>query len=92
MSNMAVMAKGNMKTLVMAGVGGLAGTALTKYLKNNIKVEFLTKNPWIYDAVVLVLALFLMNTSKMKDVGLGLGVASASNILASVFDMVAAAT
>jgi len=89
---MAALDKGNMKTLVMAGVGGLAGTALTKYLKNNIKVEFLTKNPWIYDAIVLVLALILMNKSKMKDIGLGLGVASASNILASVLDMVAAST
>ena len=89
---MAVLDKGNMKTLGMAAVGGLAGTALTKYLKNNIKVEFLTKNPWIYDAVILVLALLLMNKSKMKDVGLGLGVASASNILSSVIDMVAAAT
>lgn len=92
MSNMAVLNKGNMKTIVMAAGGGLAGTALTKYLKNNIKVEFLTKNPWIYDAIVLVLALFLMGKTKMKDVGLGLGVASASNILASVLDMVASAT
>lgn len=89
---MALMDKGNMKTLVMAAGGGLAGTALTTYLKNNIKVEFLTKNPWIYDAIVLVLALFLMNKPKMKDIGLGLGVASASNILASVIDMVASAT
>ena len=89
---MAVLDKGNMKTLVMAAGGGLAGTALTKYLKNNIKVEFLTKNPWIYDAIILVLALVLMKRSKMKDIGLGLGVASASNILASVFDMVAAVT
>ncbi len=89
---MAVLVKGNMKTLVMAAGGGLAGTALTKYLKNNIKVEFLTKNPWIYDAIILVLALVLMKRSKIKDIGLGLGVASASNILASVFDMVAAVT
>jgi|GEM_PF-6828958 len=89
---MAVLNKGNMKTLVMAAGGGLAGTALSKYLKNTIKVEFLTKNPWIYDAIILVLALVLMNRSKMKDIGLGLGVASASNILASVIDMVAAIT
>jgi len=89
---MAVLDKGNMKTVVMAAGGGLASTALTKYLKNNIKVEFLTKNPWIYDAVVLVLALFLMSKPKMKDIGLGLGVASASNILSSVFDMVASVT
>lgn len=89
---MAMFDKDNMKTLVMAAGGGLAGTALTKYLKNNIKVEFLTKNPWIYDAIVLVLALFLMNKSKMKDIGLGLGIASASNIISSILDIVASAT
>ncbi len=89
---MAVLDKGNMKTLVMAAGGGLAGTALTKYLKNNIKVEFLTKNPWIYDAIVLVLALFLMSKPKMKDIGLGLGIASASNIISSILDIVASAT
>lgn len=89
---MAMVDKGNMKTLVLAAGGGLAGTALTKYLKNNIKVEFLTKNPWIYDAIVLVLALFLMSKPKMKDIGLGLGVASTSNILSSIFDMIASAT
>ena len=92
MSNMAMVDKGNMKTLVLAAGGGLAGTALTKYLKNNIKVEFLTKNPWIYDAIILVLALFLMSKPKMKDIGLGLGVASTSNILSSIFDMIASST
>ena len=89
---MAVLDKGNMKTLVMAAGGGLAGTALTKYLKNNIKVEFLTNNPWIYDAIILVLALFLMGKPKMKDIGLGLGVASMSNVLSSIIDKVAAVT
>ena len=89
---MAVLDKGNMKTLVMAAGGGLAGTALTKYLKNNIKVEFLTNNPWIYDAIILVLALFLMGKPKMKDIGLGLGVASMSNVLSSIIDKVASVT
>lgn len=89
---MAMFHKDNMKTLVMAAGGGLAGTALTKYLKNNIKVEFLTKNPWIYDAIVSALALFLMSKPKMKDIGLGLGIASASNIISSILDIVASAT